>query len=406
MNVSIEMNAGTSLDRAQRARLWRLAAAALGILLMLPGWGWGASYTVSLEYNPNTPTLPKVINRGPSSYCSRTHCADNVDSTLAVRYSRRVRIGGQDAREAFWLQSPEPHFVTLDSGTAQVTLVVSFVGVFNQLTTVDGQNADIHPLRGTLVGNCQRGWFVYLPTLLQELWTFSEPGRHAFCHVDTEGLPISYWRFDGYMIPAYAFELRSKTIAPGIYRGRATLSAGAIDPDFSMGDDATVIDRIWELNIEFRVQHELSVEFPGTTDTVPLLPPQRDMQGFEWGNGSKQAPALSARVPFNVSTTGPFRVSYACDTLAGPGQCALSTPTKPGLAPFDIGIEWVNPPPTDPNFPVDGRLDPAGRTWGYTAPAGQYSGAFNLVMSDSTPLYTARGKQWAGDVTFTFDAQL
>lgn len=390
----------------------RVSCTVLWSLYLLCGAGCNtvaAATLIKLKYDNSSPGRVVIQDRQYSSYCTLTRCAPNVDSQNFFSFVRLVQLGSNDSEYNFLAQMPGSKSVTMRDRDASVEMKVSMPGVFFTAIPLEGFTTDPNPFMGTLVGNCSLDYVYHNDYFASTLWKVNDTSTPTRCHFDTSTLlPVDLWYSNTGFAGAYQLEiLEQGQIPAGVYRGLLKYTVGAIGAaDILVGDNAMPTPSMVSLPFELTVNPELSVSFPEPADRVQLLPARGAQALADWAMAERKAEPLQARFPFAVNTNGPFRVSYRCGTLAANDRCALKTSTTATLAPFDTRLAWDNAPPPAQGYPAEGVSNGQGRTFGFAPRAGHYSGAFDLVMEDPSPLLTARGREWQGLVTFVFDTEL
>ncbi|MFF7707483.1 hypothetical protein [Pseudomonas sp. NPDC007930] len=360
--------------------------------------------TVRLAYNPRTVDALKIVDAPYSSYCALRRCASNEGSQTLFKYDRTVTLGTPDTSRHFSMQMPGQRTLRLTSGSASVELKVEMFALHLRPYPSAQTGMGANPFQGNMAAGCNQDYYYLGSNYLGVIWKPNSAENTSHCRIDTASMAYRTWTADVEAGPAYRLSIAGYPRLPaGVYTGslvyHVTNGAG---PDFDVGRNSSVHDYSFTLNFEMTVERDLQAGFTEPVDTLELLP----AGGWDsWAPGSRP-PVLRARAPFSVTTNAPFRVSYRCATLADDGRCALGTFSNHTRAPFTITLNWDNAPPLAPGYPAEGQPNGQGRTFGYAASMGRYPGVFNFVMDDSSPLFTARGKQWSGDVTVVFDTQL
>ncbi|MGC1333160.1 MAG: hypothetical protein WA878_23560, partial [Pseudomonas sp.] len=191
----------------------------------------------------------------------------------------------------------------------------------------------------------------------------------------------------------------------GTYRGTLTYSLGnGRQIDLGTGD---YNESVVNFNFELKVQHELRVDFPAGSYHA-VLEPEGGWQ--QWLHGGQPPSRLRRVHPFQIWASAPMKMYLKCDQPLG-GQCSMREPISGHQVPIVVAV----------TLPGEIRHDGA-VVQGLPLPLGQAQALqfqnvaiatgrqARLHYSVEQPYVAAMlrnsGRQYSGEVTIVFDAEI
>lgn len=213
---------------------------------------------------------------------------------------------------------------------------------------------------------------------------------------------------------AFAYELTApnpSAVHAGVYTGTLNYnvgfggSPGDIEFPFTLRTDIEPVT----LDFTLTVQHELKVDFPGSTIGVPVVAYLDPPGGWSaWQARGTPPPQLSREVPFRISMTGPLKMSMECEYYAG-ATCGIKNSAGPEIEPIEVavsipGVDLVAggqvvkvPLPTDSSSAI--KMVPARVLHGQRA-----SVHFRTDAAATARIAAVEGARYEGIVTLVYDA--
>ncbi|EIK95997.1 hypothetical protein PMM47T1_13595 [Pseudomonas sp. M47T1] len=191
----------------------------------------------------------------------------------------------------------------------------------------------------------------------------------------------------------------------GIYRGSVTYTVGQ-GQQIDLGT-GTYNDSHVTFNFELKVQHELRVDFAANSDRVMLEP---DGGWVQWLHGGSAPTRLSRVHPFQIWASAPLKMYLRCDEPMG-NQCSIREPHSNHQVPIVVAVSL---PGTLVHNGTAVQALPLpvgeGQAFRFESVAITAARQGRLHYSVEAPHVAAMmrntGRQYSGDVTIVFDAQM
>lgn len=396
----------------------------LALLALASGLGLGthaqaATVDISAAYRPSSSSSEFQNTTPPSGFCVEYGgCGNQITSVaLPVQYDRNVLSGLPPASRRWSLQAPPQANVTLTSAEGN-TLAAQFqITHMAQVLSGTGfdklENPANHSSTG---GNCS---FV-APygsdggNAAGFIWRMADPVSPGLCYPATAGTskqleitPSARRTSVGYrlILPA------PHTVKAGAYQGSVTYSIGEAG-DFSLGSRVSNLsDNSVTFNFSVTVQHELSVTFPAGSDHVDLQPSESYGGWHQYLTGQKPPPGSILKIlPFQISTSGPFKLTMRCDETNSVDTCVLRSARNQLTARVLIFIE-LPPAITHMGQPVRFSQLNHNRTVDFqvTQPVLDQQGRLRIVIENTDfkwIMLPNPGNPFQNGITLVFDAQV
>ncbi|WP_455923220.1 hypothetical protein [Pseudomonas putida] len=204
------------------------------------------------------------------------------------------------------------------------------------------------------------------------------------------------------------YELESPNpfaLGNGTYRGSISYTLGSGQQiDLGTGDYS---DSVLTFNFELTVQHELRVDFPPGSERA-VLEPEGGWQ--RWMHGGQLPTRLQRTHPFQIWASAPMKMYLKCDTPMG-SQCSIREPLSGHQVPIVVAVTL----PGEIRYqgaPVRQLPLPLGEAQALqfqaVAIAAGRQGQLHYQVDPPQVAAMLRhpGRQYRGDVTLVFDAQL
>jgi hypothetical protein len=212
-------------------------------------------------------------------------------------------------------------------------------------------------------------------------------------------------------VPSIGYELISPNplaMHSGTYTGSLTYSVGP-GKEFDYFYNAEGFDPELVLNFTLTVQHDLKIDFPGSTQGHPVIANLEPPGGWvAWQGHSATPPRLIRDLAFRLSLSGPLKVYLSCEDAVGE-RCAIRR--EDDLVPFDVSMTLPGAHTSDGHQPIVRTKLPttAGQALVLEPQAGYLNAMSSLLHFATDKEGTARvmqhpGSTYEGAVTMIFDA--
>lgn len=393
--------------------LW-LAASVLSALV--PPAAHATVVDITAEYRPSE-NNDEFHNTTPDTgVCIEWECIEGRFSiALPITYTRSVISGLPPIPERWSLKTPAEQTirVTSDSGySANVKFRIDLVA--QTLSGAPGNVAyEDNPGGHTEVGGgCGLEVLYGDPLNLGFVWSVNNPVSPSICYPATSNSkvqkPVSLYAY-GFSV-AYMLNLPPPHTTPmGVYRGSVTLSVGE-NGDFALGSNVTGLStNSVTFNFILDVHHQLQVQFPANSDKV-VLEPVRSWQ--HWLNTGVVPEQLTAKLPFRLTTSGPFSIRMLCADYFDVDRCAIRNQSTQAVAGF--GVELHPPRGTQYSDTPGAQATPRRLRQGQSEALltrellnnGPGKFVFITDKTQTAQMVKGAGDKWAGLVTLVFDARL
>jgi hypothetical protein len=398
---------------------WLITAGVLSALAV-PGVK-AATVDITAQYRPSE-NNDRFSNTTPvSGFCAEFDCMDDVFSiALPITYTRTVTSGLPPLPERWSLKTPDEQTVRVTSDSGYSTDVKFRVDLVAQ--TLSGRPGNV-PMENNPASHNAVGGGCTIEKLygygdgvnLGFAWSINNPVSPTMCyparfrHPYPEQRSVALYAF-GFSI-GYTLDMPPPhTVPMGIYRGSVTLSVGEAG-DFALGSNVTGLSTSSvTFNFTLDVHHQLQVQFPANSDKVVLEPAKSWQQWLSTGVEPEQ---LSARLPFRLTTSGPFSVRMQCgEDDPDVNYCVLRNQRTQERSAFMVelrppkGAQYADTPGAQapPRQLRQGQSEALLTRELLSNGLGTF--VFTTNRAQTAQLIKGAGDEWAGLVTLVFDATL
>jgi len=191
----------------------------------------------------------------------------------------------------------------------------------------------------------------------------------------------------------------------GTYRGTLRYSLGP-GRQIDLGNGRYNEDQI-NFNFQLKVQHELRIDFPDGSDHAVLEP---DGGWTQWQHGGRAPTSLRRTHPFLIWASAPMKMYLKCEATIG-NQCSIREPLSGHQVPIVVAVTL--PGEVRHNGAVVQQLPlPLGEAQALQfqnvaiAAGRQARLHYGVEQPYVGAMLQHPGRQYSGDVTIVFDAQL
>lgn len=405
------------MKREYLSRLWLLAG-------LVPWASIPASeLAITAEFAPrvSSPNTVRFVNTTPlSGYChgNASHCKPG-DFTIQFPLNIDREWVSPGPIEGHNYQRVDGNWktvtVTADNGGQAIPLqfrlnllsrrynrgTLAPGGVDGSITNISNYSG----IYGASRGGCQGRVGVGNSVLYEFAW--GVPSGIATCSRAPNDVPIGpYLGSVNNVSVGYELEAPNPfALGNGTYRGSVTYTLGSGQQiDLGTGEYS---DSQLTFNFELKVQHELRVDFPPGSDRAVLEP---DGGWQRWMHGGQAPTRLQRTHPFQIWASAPMKMYLRCDTPMA-GQCAIREPVSGHQVPIVVAVTL----PGEIRYqgaPVQQLPLPLGEAQALQfqsvaiAAARQARLHYWVDQPHVAAMLQHRGRQYRGDVTIVFDAQI
>ncbi len=398
-------------------RLWLLAALA-------PCWFAQASeLTITAEFAPSVraPNPIKFVNTTPlSGYCygNNSNCRPG-DFTIQfpLTVQREWISPGPIEGHNYQRVDGNPRIVNVTADDTGQTVGLQFrlnllARRYNRGTLAPGgtEGSITHisnkaGISGATRGGCQGRVGAGNADLYEFAW--SVPRGPITCSREPDSTPMGPY-LGNLSNVSVGYELEAPNpfaLGNGTYRGSVTYTLGSgRHIDLGTGDYS---DSALTFNFELKVQHELRVDFPAGSDHAVLEP---DGGWQRWLHGGPVPPRLQRTHPFQIWASAPMKMYLKCEYPQG-DQCAIREPVSGHQVPIVVAVSLPGEI-RHQGGPVQQLPLPLGEAQALqfqsvaVAAARQARLHYWVDQPEVAAMLAHRGRQYRGDVTIVFDAQI
>ena len=194
-------------------------------------------------------------------------------------------------------------------------------------------------------------------------------------------------------------------LSNGTYRGTLTYSLGR-GGQIDLGE-GNYSDTLLNLDFELTVRHELRVDFPAGSDRAVLEP---DGGWQQWLHRGTPPTTLRRDHPFQIWASAPMKIYLTCGEALGT-QCSLREPLSGHQVPFGVAVTLPGSI-RHQGAPVQNLPLPVGEAQALNftsiAVANASPGRLRYAVDPAHigAMLANSGRQYSGDVTIVFDAQI
>lgn len=392
-------------------------------LLVLVGTTPQASeLAITAEFAPraSAPNAVKFTNTTPQSgYCNGSvHCRPGEFTlTIPLTIERQWQNPGPPEGHGYQRVDGDWKTVNVSHDRGPMTVPLQFrlnllarrydLGTLAPGGTVGsiGIVANASGAQGASSGDCRGRAGAGHDTMYSFAWTV--PAGWTTCSRPPKPEPLGPYTGTISQV-SIGYELEAPNpfaLSNGTYRGALTYTLGPgqqIDLGNGQYSDAQVT-----FNFELKVLHELRVDFPADSHRVVLEP---DGGWPRWLAGSRLPPRLERVHPFQISASAPMKMYLKCDTLLS-NRCSLREPISGHRVPLVVAVSLPREIRHKGN-PVQALPLPLGedQALAFQSVAVAAGRPGRLHYSVDAPhvatMMKRTGRQYTGNVTIVFDAQL
>ena len=189
------------------------------------------------------------------------------------------------------------------------------------------------------------------------------------------------------------------------YRGDLRYSVGAgLQIDLGSG---TYTESEVNFHFELKVQHELRVDFPAGSEHAVLEP---DGGWQQWLHSGTPPTRLRRVHPFQIWASAPMKMYLKCDAPLG-NQCSIREPLSGHHVPIVVAVTLPNEIRHNgavvQALPLPLGADQALNFQSVAIAAGRQARLhYSVEAPDVAAMLQHAGRQYSGDVTIVFDAQI
>lgn len=389
-----------------------LAALALFCLAQAVTIAWANDVTITARYRPQDNGVSFENTTPQAGFCVQwpERCNGVFTVGLPIEFTKQTLGDASNVRERAYLKLPAKRTLQVvnarDGSTHQVEFEINVISQQYRRTSVPY----VAPVFTVYVSGGCSYYFTNGVSYdwVKFLWTVKTPAAPTPCYAGagpTDRYQESRVTHTGI---GYALKLPSPLkMTYGVYHGSTRFSIGP-GGDFDFGDLVSE-QNTHELNVNFEltVDHPFTLVFPPELKTAVLEPHNG---WLNWLHGGRPPPRLYRDVPFQLWSSGPFKVfisqcqyrsAVRCairndrDGHEVPVQVALTLPE--GIQHNGMGVERIAVPLDAANAIQMQSLTPM-----LNRKAQLH---FEVVGNDVKSMLDHRGSAYRGDVTVMFDAE-
>ncbi|WP_455923221.1 hypothetical protein [Pseudomonas putida] len=399
------------------SRLWLLAALAPGPFTQ------ASELAITAEFIPriSSPNTVKFVNTTPlSGYChgNGSYCKPG-DFTIQFPLTIQREWVNPGPIEGHNYQRVDGNWktvsVTADSGGQAVSLQFRLNllsrrynrgslnpgGIAGSVTNISNLAGIYGASRGGCIGRLGLG----NSSLIEFAW--GVPQGMTTCTREPNNVPMGPYTGNIDLV-SVGYELEAPNpfaLGNGVYHGSVTYTIGQGQQiDLGLGDYS---ESHVTFNFELKVQHELRVDFPAGSDHAVLEP---DGGWQRWMQGGAAPARLQRTHPFQIWASAPMKMYLKCDNPMG-NQCSIREPLSGHQVPLVVAVTLPGEV-RHHGAPVQQMPLPLGEAQALqlqsVAIAAARQGRLHYWVEQPhvTAMLAHPGRQYRGEVTIVFDAQL